>query len=61
MKRFFNTLLTVICLVGCLQRIDATERPLVYQIDIKKQIDNTTWLYLKHGLAEAERLGAEVV
>ena len=61
MKRFFNTLLTVICLVGCLQCVNATERPLVYQIDIKKQIDNTTWLYLKHGLAEAERLGAEAV
>ena len=61
MKRFFNTLLTVICLVGCLQCVNAAERPLVYQIDIKKQIDNTTWLYLKHGLAEAERLGAEAV
>ena len=37
------------------------ERKLVYQIDIKKEIDNTTRIYLRNGLEEAKSLGADAV
>ncbi|MDR1938163.1 MAG: nodulation protein NfeD [Tannerellaceae bacterium] len=36
----------------------AEERPLIYKIDIKKDIDNTTQLYLSKGLSEAYSLNA---
>ena len=39
----------------------AKEQKLVYQIDIKKEIDNTTRLYLRNGLEEAKSLGADAV
>ena len=35
--------------------------PLIYKIDIKKEISNTTRLYLSNGLAEAYALGADAV
>lgn len=35
--------------------------PLVYKIDIKKEISSTTRLYLSNGLAEANTLGADAV
>ena len=38
-----------------------TLHPLVYKIDIKKEISNTTRLYLRGGLAEANALGADAV
>lgn len=37
------------------------ERKLVYQIDIKKEIDNTTRIYLRNGLEEAKSLGEDAV
>lgn len=37
------------------------EQKLVYQIDIKKEIDNTTRIYLRNGLTEAQMLGADAV
>lgn len=37
------------------------ERKLVYQIDIKKEINNTTRIYLRNGLEEAKLLGADAV
>lgn len=37
------------------------ERKLVYQIDIKKEIDNTTRIYLRNGLEEAKSLGVDAV
>ncbi|MDR0536902.1 MAG: nodulation protein NfeD [Tannerellaceae bacterium] len=36
-------------------------KPLIYQIDIRKNINNTTQLYLSRGMAEANRLGAEAI
>jgi membrane-bound serine protease (ClpP class) len=40
----------------------ATEqRPLIYKIDIKRDIDNTTQLYLRNGLSDALRLNADGV
>lgn len=37
------------------------EPKLVYQIDIKKEIDNTTRIYLRNGLTEAQTLGADAI
>jgi membrane-bound serine protease (ClpP class) len=39
----------------------AAKPPLVYTIDIKKEINRTTQIYLSRGLGEAQRLGAEAV
>lgn len=39
----------------------AKELPLIYKIDIKKEIDNTTRIYLRNGLSEASLLGADAV
>lgn len=39
----------------------AGEKSLIYQIDIKKEIDNTTRIYLSKGLSEAQKLGADAV
>lgn len=39
----------------------AKEQPLIYRIDIKKEIDNTTRLYLRNGLSEANALGADAI
>lgn len=55
-----------ICLLGLLlfpafSNLSAAGQPLIYKIDIKKEIDNTTRLYLSNGLAEARALGAEAV
>ncbi|MTK53960.1 NfeD family protein [Paludibacter sp.] len=36
-------------------------KPLIYQIDIRKDIGATTWLYLKKGFAEANKSGAKVI
>lgn len=41
--------------------INGEEKRLVYKIDIKKEIDNTTWIYLHNGLAEARELNAGAV
>lgn len=40
---------------------NANERKLVYQINLKKEIDNTTRIYLRNGLEEAKSLGADAV
>lgn len=61
MKGIFNTFLIIVSLTFHVQWLTATAKPLVYQIDIQQEIDNTTWLYLKNGLAEAERLQAQAV
>ncbi|MDR1499964.1 MAG: nodulation protein NfeD [Tannerellaceae bacterium] len=37
------------------------DRPLIYKIDIKRDIDHTTQLYLSNGLSEAHRLDADGV
>ena len=41
--------------------VAADSRPLVYEIDIQKEINNTTQIYLSKGLAEAKTLGADAV
>lgn len=61
MKSIFNTFLIIVSLTIHVQWLTATTKSLVYQIDIQQEIDNTSWLYLKNGLAEAERLQAQAV
>ena len=61
MKGIFNAFLIIVSLIFHVQWLTATTKPLVYQIDIQQEIDNTAWLYLKNGLAEAERLQAQAV
>ncbi|MCL1943396.1 MAG: nodulation protein NfeD [Candidatus Azobacteroides sp.] len=39
----------------------ADHKPLIYQIDIKKEIGSTTWLYVQNGFKEARGLKADVV
>lgn len=39
----------------------AKEKTLIYKIDIKKEIDNTTRLYLRNGLSEANTIGADAI
>ncbi len=62
MKKKLGLFLAVI-LVQMAPFISAADvsRPLVYKIDIKKEISNTTRLYLSNGLAEANTLGADAV
>lgn len=36
-------------------------KPLVYKIDIQKEIDNTTRIYLSNGFKEAKTLGADAI
>ncbi len=61
MKGIFNTFLIIVSLTFHVQWLTATTKPLVYQIDIQQEIDNTAWIYLKNGLAEAEYLHAQAV
>lgn len=42
-------------------QIKAAEKSLIYKIDIKKEIDNTTRIYLSKGLSEAQKLGADAI
>lgn len=37
------------------------DKPIIYKIDIKKEINNTTRLYLSNGLSEARAVGADAV
>lgn len=52
--------IVLVWLIGILQA-EGKEQKLVYRIDLKKEIDNTTRLYLRNGLAEAQTLGADAV
>ena len=61
MKGIFNTFLIIVSLTFHVQWLTATTKPLVYQIDIQQEIDKTSWIYLKNGLAEAEYLHAQAV
>ena len=44
-----------------LNPIIAAEKRIIYKIDIKKEIDRTTQIYLSKGLAEAQSLGADAI
>lgn len=60
-----KTFMLLVCLglfaPGILPRSFAKEKPLVYTIDIRKEINNTTRLYLNNGLEEARKAEADAV
>ena len=41
--------------------VKADNKPLIYKINIKKEIGSTTWLYVQNGLKEARELNAKAV
>ncbi|MDR1332371.1 MAG: nodulation protein NfeD, partial [Tannerella sp.] len=56
-----KTLLSLILTWLAIHAIQAADKPLVYKIDIKKEIDKTSQIYLNKGLAEAQALHASAV
>jgi membrane-bound serine protease (ClpP class) len=55
---------TAICIIITWSSITtgmASDKPVVYKIDIKKEIDKTSQIYLHKGLIEARSLGASAV
>ena len=57
-----QTILTAIILILAISlQSEAKEKSLIYTIDIKKEIDNTTWIYLHNGLSEAKQLNADAI
>lgn len=61
MKKNSGLLLLLLFIIATTFKSVAKEQKLVYQIDIKKEIDNTTRIYLSNGLAEANSLGADAI
>jgi len=58
MKKF----LAALCLLCCALPAGAgNSNPIVYQIDITKEIGATTWIYLRKGMLEANTLGAQAI
>lgn len=62
MKKILGLLGAIICvfITPFISAKDASH-PLVYRIDIKKEISSTTRLYLKNGMAEANSMGADAI
>lgn len=57
---------TLLSLLGLILAINplqckASEKILIYKIDIKNEIDNRTRIYLSKGLSEAKELGADAI
>jgi membrane-bound serine protease (ClpP class) len=48
-------------LLGCISETVAASRSVIYQIDVRKEINKTSQIYLSRGLAEAEALNADAV
>lgn len=61
MKKNSGILLLLLFLAVTSFKSAGKEPKTVYQIDIKKEIDNTTRIYLRNGLTEAQKLGADAV
>lgn len=61
MKKYSSFLWMVLCILTTTFPAVSKENHLVYKIDIKKEIDNTTRIYLHNGLSEANALGADAV
>jgi membrane-bound serine protease (ClpP class) len=59
--RIKNILAVLIIYLLSISYIHASERQTVYKIDIKKEINQTTQIYLKKGLEDAQKLNAEAV
>jgi len=61
MKTLNKCLTLILLLTTITLSLSATRRPIIYKIDIKKEINKTTWFYLKGGLLEANKLHAKAV
>jgi membrane-bound serine protease (ClpP class) len=60
-KRFLHAITSLIFTWLAFNTVQAADKPLVYRIDIKKEIDKTSQIYLSKGLAEAQSLNADAV
>ncbi|MFQ7041128.1 MAG: nodulation protein NfeD, partial [Barnesiella sp.] len=62
MKKFCCRITIILCCLFCYFYLSAEEKlPLVYKIDLKKEIGSTTWRYVQCGMNEARQLGASAV
>jgi len=64
MKKYLYTLQTIcfmFLIAGASTAQIQQKKPIVYQIDIKKEINQTTRLYLNNGLNEANKLQAKAI
>lgn len=61
MKVMIKCMVLLACLQLHMSARAETSKPLIYKIDIKQEIDNTTRLYLRNGLNEAKALHADAV
>jgi len=55
-----SVILLIIILFATISGV-AADKHIIYKIDIKKEIDRTTQIYLNKGLAEAQSLGVDAV
>jgi membrane-bound serine protease (ClpP class) len=60
-RLIFSLALAILAALPFPFRAQAGSRPLIYKIEIRKEINNTTQLYLSRGMAEAASLGAEAI
>lgn len=62
-KKSLSLFILTICfsMFFSLHAEELKEKKTVYTIDIKKEINNTTKLYLSNGLAEAQEIGADAI
>ena len=56
MKRLLTILTAIVLILAISLQSEAKEKSLIYTIDIKKEIDNTTWIYLHNGLSQSKKL-----
>ena len=62
MKKFCCRITIILCCLFCYFYLPAEEKlPLVYKIDLKKEVGSTTWRYVQCGMNEARQLGASAV
>ncbi|MDR2475538.1 MAG: nodulation protein NfeD [Bacteroidales bacterium] len=57
MKTYFSALFLCFVLFSSIAK--AADKPLIYKINLKKEIGSTTWLYVQNGLREATELDAD--
>lgn len=61
MKNVLTILTFIVLILSTSVYSSAKGKSLIYTIDIKKEINNTTWIYLNNGLSEARQLKADAV
>lgn len=60
-KQIFTFIGIILLTQATVFQSEAKKQSLLYTIDIKKEIDNTTWIYLSNGFAEARSLDADAI